>query len=58
MARAHQRIEELKRQQQGRKAAIGQGFSVRVVGRGGGRRSNPRLRFFRPPLNRLSYQPK
>jgi hypothetical protein len=23
-----------------------------------GRRSNPRLRFFRPPLNRLSYQPK
>ena len=23
-----------------------------------GRRSNPRLRFFRPPLDRLSYQPK
>src|SRR6056297_1838650 len=23
-----------------------------------GRRSNPRLRFFRPPLGRLSYQPK
>ncbi len=23
-----------------------------------GRRSNPRLRLFRPPLNRLSYQPK
>jgi hypothetical protein len=23
-----------------------------------GRRSNPRLRFFRPPLHRLSYQPK
>ena len=22
-----------------------------------GRRSNPRLRFFRPPLDRLSYQP-
>jgi len=23
-----------------------------------GRRSNPRLRFFRPPLDRLSYQPQ
>jgi hypothetical protein len=29
-----------------------------LFGQWAGRRSNPRLRLFRPPLNRLSYQPK
>ncbi len=28
-----------------------------LPGQWAGRRSNPRLRFFRPPLDRLSYQP-
>ncbi len=30
---------------------------LKTVFKWAGRRSNPRLRFFRPPLDRLSYQP-